>query len=66
MESVQTMRWILVAMSAVAAVIAGVLGYYAAAAILLLGVAAHCGHWFLHRKDAPGPRPATTGHGPHD
>ncbi len=51
MDSIQTMRWILVNMTAVAAVIAGYLGYYAAAAILLLGVAAHTTHWLLHRKD---------------
>lgn len=53
MESVQTMRWILVNMTAVAAVIAGVLGYYAASAILLLGVAAHATHWWLHRRPVP-------------
>jgi hypothetical protein len=51
MESVNTMRWILVNLTAVAAVIAGYLGYYAAAAILLLGVAAHTAHWLMHRGD---------------
>lgn len=50
MDSVQTMRWILVNMTAVAAIIAGYLGFYVAAAILLFGVAAHWAHWFSHRK----------------
>lgn len=50
MDSVQTMRWILVNLTALAAVIAGYLGYYVAAAVLLLGVAAHTTHWLLHRK----------------
>jgi hypothetical protein len=55
MSSVQTMRWILVAMTAVAAVVALALGYGVPAAILLLGVALHVTHWALHRRD-PAPR----------
>ena len=53
MDSVQTMRWILVNMTAAAAVLAGAQGYYVPAAILVLAVAAHVGHWFLHRQAAP-------------
>jgi hypothetical protein len=52
MESVQTMRWILVNLTAVAAVIAGVLGHVVPAAILLTGVAAHTLHWWTHRQVA--------------
>lgn len=58
MDSVQTMRWILVNMSAAAAVVAAFLGYYSAAAILLIGVAAHTMHWYLHRKAQPEPAPS--------
>ncbi|MEE8601097.1 hypothetical protein [Euzebya tangerina] len=50
MDSVQTMRWILVNMSAAAAVVAIALGYWTAGLILLLGVAAHTTHWYLHKK----------------
>ncbi|CAN5862053.1 hypothetical protein BH24ACT15_BH24ACT15_00780 [soil metagenome] len=50
MESVQTMRWILVNMTAAAAVVAAVLGYWVPALILMLGVAAHTTHWLLHRR----------------
>lgn len=57
MESVQTMRWILVNMTAVAAVVALFLGYAVPAAILLLGVAAHTAHWLLHRKQQPAQGP---------
>lgn len=49
MESVQTMRWILVNMTAAAALVAGFLGYYVPAVILLIGVAAHALHWWVHR-----------------
>lgn len=49
MQSVQTMRWILVNMAAAAAVLAGALGFWVPAAILLLGVAAHTAHWWTHR-----------------
>ncbi|HUG85560.1 MAG TPA: hypothetical protein VMM13_13410 [Euzebya sp.] len=52
MESVQTWRWILVYMTAAAAVIAGFLGFYVPAAILLLGVTAHATHWYMHRDAA--------------
>lgn len=55
MDSVQTMRWILVYMTAAAAVIAGFLGYYVPAAILLLGVTAHAAHWFTHRDTTTTP-----------
>ncbi|WP_370324453.1 hypothetical protein [Euzebya sp.] len=49
-NSVQTMRWILVNMTAVAALVALALGYWTAAVILLLGVAAHTTHWLMHRR----------------
>ena len=56
MDSVQTMRWILVNMSAVAAVVAIALGYWPGGVILLIGVAAHTTHWYLHkRRDAAEP-----------
>ena len=53
MDSVQTMRWILVNMTAAAAVLALFLGYTVPAAILLLGVAAHVAHWLVHRREQP-------------
>lgn len=59
MESVQTMRWILVNMTAAAAVVAAVLGYWIPALILLLGVAAHTTHWLLHRRAERDTPPAT-------
>jgi hypothetical protein len=58
MSSVQTMRWILVAMTAVAAVVAFSLGYAVPGVILLLGVVAHCAHYLLHRRARPAAGPA--------
>ncbi|CAN5455431.1 hypothetical protein BH23ACT9_BH23ACT9_09150 [soil metagenome] len=57
MESVQTMRWILVSMTAVSAVIAASLGYYVAAVVLLLGVAVHTAHWYTTRSAAASEAP---------
>ena len=48
------MRWILVNMTAAAALVAAYLGYWMAAVILLLGVAAHTTHWYLDKKAKAG------------
>lgn len=53
MESVQTMRWILVSMTAVAGVVAIALGYAVAGIVLLFGVCLHVGHWYVTRNDPP-------------
>jgi hypothetical protein len=58
MESVQRMRWILVAMTAVAAVVALAVGFVVPGVILLLGVAAHTAHWWFRER---GPAAAPTG-----
>lgn len=50
MESVQTMRWILVNLSAVAAVVALALGQWVVATILAVGVGAHTTHWLSERR----------------
>lgn len=49
MESVQTMRWILVAMTAVAGVVALALGYVVPGIILLFGCSLHVAHYYTHR-----------------
>ena len=48
MDSVQTMRWILVWASAASALVSFILGYWQAGAVLLLGVLAHTVHWYFH------------------
>lgn len=52
MESVQTMRWILVAMTAGSGLIALGLGYVIPGIILLFGVSLHVFHWYINRGEA--------------
>ncbi|WP_108665226.1 hypothetical protein [Euzebya rosea] len=58
MDSLQTMRWILVSMTATAGVIAFALGYVIPGIILLFGVSLHVLHWYTHRDAALGAGPA--------
>ncbi len=53
MESVQTMRWILVNATGVAGIIAIALGYVLPGIVLLFGVSLHFGHWWVTRNDPP-------------
>ncbi len=53
MDSVNTMRWVLVNMAAAAAVVAAFTGFWTAALVLGMGVAVHTGHWLWHKRHAP-------------
>lgn len=50
MQSVNTMRVVLVAGAVLAAIIAVALGYWVAAVVLLAGVAAHAAMWVYLRR----------------
>jgi hypothetical protein len=56
MNSVQSMRWVLVSMTAVTGIIAAAIGQIVPAVVLLFGVAIHCAHWYSERRSkAAGP-----------
>lgn len=51
MESLNTMRAILVAGAVVAAIVAAAFGMWSAAGVLMVGVLAHGGMWwYIHRR----------------
>ena len=60
MDSLQTMRWILVSMTAAAGVVAFALGYVIPGIILLFGVSLHVMHWYAHRNGLLGTGPPDT------
>lgn len=61
MESVNTMRGILVGGAVLTAIVAGVLGFWVVTAIMAFGVAGHAGLWWWLKQrrgaqPAPDPR----------
>ena len=51
MQSLNTMRAILVASAVVAAIVAAIMGAWDATVVLLIGITAHGGMWwYIHRR----------------